>query len=256
MAQTDRDPAIIVLGYGVSDSLQLTIEAQRVLNRVGSVYALHLPPNLARYLKSQRVRCVDLSDRFSAGRPFADVYLEIVELILQRTAEERPVVMLTPGNPLFLNAVTRFLVQQARARGLSIRIHPGVSQIDALISYLGLDVTTFGFQLFDAQRLVSRRQPVNPAVPLLVLQVAGFAASDFAASEAPAAGPPSDGEYAPLAECLARFYSADQCVTLINTSSNGRGPSHVTVQLSRFSELVPHVRPESSLFIDRVKKSR
>ena len=166
-------------------------------------------------------------------------------------AEERPVVLLTPGNPLFLNAVTRFLVQQARARDLPIRIHPGVSQVDTLVSYLGLDVTTFGLQLFDAQRLVSRRQPVNPAVPLLVLQVAGFAAS-----EAPAAVPPSAGEYAPLADCLARFYAADQPVTLINTSSNGRGPSHVTVQLSRFSELVPHVRPESSLFIDRAKKSR
>ena len=251
MAPTDRDPAIIVLGYGVSDTLQLTVEAQRILSRVGSVYALYLPPNLARYLKSQRVSCVDLSDRFGAGRPFADVYLEIVDLILQRTAEERPVVLLTPGNPLFLNAVTRFLVQQARARDLPIRIHPGVSQVDTLVSYLGLDVTTFGLQLFDAQRLVSRRQPVNPAVPLLVLQVAGFAAS-----EAPAAVPPSAGEYAPLADCLARFYAADQPVTLINTSSNGRSPSHVTVQLSRFSELVPHVRPESSLFIDRAKKSR
>ena len=250
MPANNREPDIVVVGYGVRDTLQLTVETQRVLTRVGKAYALNLPPKLARHLKSLRVQCVDLAERFSHGRRFSEIYLDIVDLILQRTAEERPVVFITPGNPLFLNTITRFLVQQARERDLAIVTYPGVSQLDDVLSYLGLDVTTFGLQLFDAQRLVARQCSINPGVPVLVLQLAGFAAGETLTAE-----PPAAEEYAPLAAYLSRFYAADQPVTLVNASSDGGGPTHFTRPLGRVSELVPHVRAESSLFIDRAAKT-
>ena len=95
--------------------------------------------------------------RFGEGRQFSEVYAEVIELILARTAEERPVVLMTPGNPLFMNVISRALVMQAKERGLSIRVYPGISPLDTLINYLGLDVGTFGLQVFDARRLVARQ---------------------------------------------------------------------------------------------------
>lgn len=248
---TEHNPRIILLGCGVNDTLQLTVEAQRILTRVGKVYALYLPPNLRRHLKSLRVQCIDLTERFGSGRSFSDIYLETADLILQRTTEEHPVILLTYGNPLFLNAVTRFLTQQARERNLSIDTHPGVSQLDAVICYLGLDVSTFGLQLFDAQRLVARKHQINPRVPLLILQAAGFAARQVVPSE-----PYEAKDYDPLASYLGEFYPPGQPVSLINILGARTQSTHITVSLDQFSELVPHIRAESSLFIDKVRQGQ
>lgn len=243
-----REPNIILLGHGVTDTLQLTVEAQRVLARVGKLYAIYLPPNLKQYLKSLRVECVDLSDRFARGRAFSDAYLDVADFILRRTAEERPVVLLSQGNPLFLNSLNRFLIMQARQRKLSVKVYPGVSQLDALVCDLGLDVGTFGLQLFDATRLVSRKQQINPSVPLLLLQPAGFAAVKVGSQERD----PKD--YQPLIGYLAQFYPAEQPVTLMGAANGRTAAAHATVPLSRLPELVPHIRNTSSLFIDAVRQ--
>lgn len=240
----EREPDIILIGHGVSDTLQLTVESQRVLARVGRAYALYTPANLARYLKSLRVELIDLSDRFSPGRAMADVYLDVADFILRRTTEERPVILLAQGNPLFLNSFSRFLTMQARQRKLAVQVYPGISQLDSLVCDLGLDISTFGLQLFSARMLVSRKHQINPGVPALLLHLAGFATEHVRSSEAIARK-----DYEPLVEYLTQFYHAEQPVTLINLANGGGGTAHVTVPLSRFSELVPRIRTTSSLLI-------
>jgi precorrin-2 methylase len=239
-----QQPDLILLGYGVDDALQLTVQTQRVLAQTGKVYAVSLPPGLARFLKSQRVQVEDLTDRFRAGRPFADCYLDIADHLFRRAAEEQPVCFLSPGNPMFLNALNRFIVMQAGKRGLSVQTYPGVSQVDAIISDIGLDVATFGLQLFDARRLVARQQQINPAVPLILLQVAGFGAESVGAATE---------DYAPLFAYLGRFYSETQLVTLLNREP-GSPPARATLPLSRVAELVQHFAPSSSIFIDAVRR--
>jgi hypothetical protein len=243
-----QEPHLILLGHGVTDTLQLTVEAQRVLTRVGKVYALSLPPNLRRFLRALRVDCVELADRFATGKPYADAYLDVAEFVLRRTAEERPVVVLVQGNPLYLNALNRFFLQQARARDLVVQTLPGVSPLDAIICDLALDVGTFGLQLFDARRLVARQQQINPHVPLLLLQLAGFADGAVRPDDRR-----ESAEYAPLVRYLGGFYASAQPVTLINLSANGQGAARATVPLARVEELVPHIRASSSLFIDAVQ---
>jgi precorrin-6B methylase 1 len=240
-----REPELIILGYGVSDTLQLTVEAQRVISRVGKVYGLNLPPILKRALSAQRVKWVDLADRLGAGRSYVDGYLDIAEFILRRTADERPVVVLMQGNPLYLNAVSRFLLQQCRTRGIAARTLPGVSPFDVIVCELGLDIGTFGLQLFDSRRLVSRTQRINPYVPLLILQPAGFADASVRDGRAPEAG-----EYEPLVGYLREFYEGDHPITLLNVRDSDMGAARATVTLSRFAELVPHIDSSSSLFLD------
>ena len=56
-------PHLVLIGYGVTDTLQITVEAQRLLARYGSAYSLGLPANLAAFLKSQRVKVTDIASR-------------------------------------------------------------------------------------------------------------------------------------------------------------------------------------------------
>ena len=228
--------------------LQFTVEARRVLDKVGRAYALHLPAPLRRHLRSLRVKTVDLSDRFTEPRPLGEAYTEVAELLLERAAKERPIVVLTPGSPLFLNSISRLLVLQARRAGLEVRTLPGISPLDALISYVGVDVAGFGLQIFTGHRLATSPTRLDPSVPLAVLELAGVGVSET--STEPGDEPK---RYARLLGALAAVYPADHPTTLVNlTGGNGRR-SHATLPLRRFAEFLPNIRENSHLFIDAVR---
>jgi hypothetical protein len=247
-----KQPDIVLLGYGVDDTLQITVESQRLLASTGKAYTLGLPPNLARLLKSMRVETDDLSGHLTPGRPYGEAYLDVAEILLRRAAEERPVLFLTYGNPMFLNSLSRFLFLQAGQRGLRLQVKPGISQLDLIISDLGLDVGAFGLQLFDARRLVAKRQQVDPRVPLLVLQLAGLAAETVPA----ATERPPDAAFGPLREYLGQAYPGDHLVTLLNLPAGNGGGTRTTVPMARFAELLPSIEATSHLFIDAIRPRR
>lgn len=97
-------PHIILAGSGVHDRLELTVETQRVIARYGKVFAIGMAAAPRALLKSMRVKVVDLDASFTAERPFEDIYSEVVAQLIEHTAVERPVVLLCPGNHLFLNS--------------------------------------------------------------------------------------------------------------------------------------------------------
>lgn len=249
MRNREPSPDIYLIGIGAGSGLQFTMEAQKVLDKVGKAYALHLPVPLRRHLRSLRVQTVDLSGCFAHPRPLQEAYVDAASLLLERAASEHPVVVLCPGSPLFLNSISRLLVLQGRRAGFDVRAIPGISPLDALISYVGVDVAAFGLQVFTGHRLTTRPTRLNPTVPLAVLEVAGVGATDTNTD-------PSDEpkRYARLLGVLARFYSADHAVTMVNvTGGNGRR-SHATLPLRRFAEFLPHIRENSHLFIDAIKQ--
>ncbi len=198
-------PHLILVGYGATDSLQLTVEAQRVLSRYGNACTIGLPPHLAKFLKSQRVRVTDLSDRLAPERAAAEAYLDVAHLLIERTAHERPVIALMPGHPLLFNAVGRYLAMEAGRLGLVLQVVPGVSQLDVILGGIGLDISTFGLQVFDAGRLLERRMEPNPRVPLLLMHAGVLAQADGA-----------PGGLSLLVRYLERWYPADHAATLID----------------------------------------
>ena len=251
MTNGERHPDIFLIGTGVGGGLQFTVEAQRVLDKVGKAYALHLPAPLRRHLRSLRIKTVDLSDRFAESRPLREAYVEVAGFLLERAAVERPIVVLTPGSPLFLNSISRLLVLQGRRSGLHMQILPGISPLDALISYVGVDVATFGLQVFTGNRLASSPTRLDPTVPLAVMELAGVGVESSAAD--PTAEP---RRYQQLIGALAKVYPADHSATLVNvTGGNGRR-SHATLPLRRFAEFLPNIRENSHLFIDVIRPQK
>ena len=240
-------PNILLLGYGVHDSLQLTVETQQLLARYGSAYTIGLPPALARYLKSLRVNVTDLADRMEPGRSFVDAYLDIANFLLERTASELPVVLLCPGNPLATNAIARYLAMAGPRHGLIVQAVPGVSQLDLIISAIGLDVSTFGLQVFDATRLVERGQAPNAAVPLIVLNAGGFGMAQVP-------GDASAPQLAPLAHSLGNIYPAGHPIVVVNVevSPPGIALAHTTVEGLAVGG---GIQQGGHLFIDAVRTS-
>lgn len=238
-------PNIILLGFGVSDTLQLTVEAQRVLARTGNAYAIGLPANLAAFLKSQRVSVTDLSSRLAPGREYADGYLDIAHFLIERTANERPVVFLTPGNPMVFNAIGRYLVLEGRRLELAVQVLPAVSPLDVIIAGIGLDVSTFGLQVFDATRLVSRRIQLNPQAPALLMNIGTFGASEVPAIDS---APPAIAE---LVRYLSPVYPSNHTATVVQLGESGM--SVASVSLAGLAKLGAQVQPGAHLFLDLVR---
>lgn len=243
-------PALILAGYGMGDSLHLTVESQRALARASRVFSIGLPPHLAALLRAQRVVCFDLASRFAPGRPIAEIYLDVADTVLREARENPPVVVLSEGNPMLSNAISRFLVTKGKQLGLVIQVLPAVSPIDSAICQVGLDVGSFGLQVFDARRLVTRELPLQPAVPLLLLQLASVGLTEGVQSVES-----NPGAYQSLADYLGRHYPpAHPVVHLLNAERAG-GTSVLAAPLSAFDSLVPGFGPASTLFVDRVRRT-
>jgi precorrin-6B methylase 1 len=249
MKKNQPKPDIYLVGTGIAGGLQITIEAQRILDMVGKAYALHLPASLQRHLRSLRVKTVDLSDRFVESRPLREVYVEVAVYLMERAASEHPIVVLTPGSPLFLNSISRLLVLQGRRAGFEVVTIPGISPLEALMSYVGVDVANFGLQVFTGHRLASGSTRIDPTVPLAIMELAGVGASDTATD-------PGDEprRYAHLLGSLARFYPPDHPTTLVNVTAGHGRHKHATLPLRRFGEFLPNIRENSHIFIDAVRQ--
>ena len=238
-------PNLILIGYGITDTLQLTVESQRLLARSGSAYALGLPANLAAFLKSQRVSVTDLSGRLAPGRGYAEGYLDIAHFLVERTAHERPVIFLSPGNPMVFNAIGRYLVLEGRRLELNVQVLPAVSQLDAIIAGIGLDVSTFGLQVFDATRVLARRIQLNPQVPALLMNIGTLGATEVPTVEA---APP---DVAALVRYLSSSYPPSHQATVVQLGEGGMSVASVT--LAGLARLGHQVQPGSHLFLDVVR---
>lgn len=207
-------PHLILLGYGATDSLQITVESQRILARYGAAYSLGLPANLSAWLKSQRVKVTDLGPRVAPGVDYADGYLSVAHFLIERSASERPVIFLVPGNPLMFNAIGRYVAMEGQRLGLSVQAVPAVSPLDLIISGIGLDISTFGLQVFDATRLVARRMSMNPAVPAIVMHLGVFGTASV-----PANGVHADLQ--PLVVHLSGWYPGAHPATVVDLGAQG-----------------------------------
>jgi hypothetical protein len=107
------EPGVVIRGYGVTDSLQLTLEAQRTIQAAGHVFAISPPPNLLQYLQACRIRVVDLTERMESQPSYAEAYLDAVDVVVRRGATDPPAVLLVPGSPMFFGTLSRFVSETA-----------------------------------------------------------------------------------------------------------------------------------------------
>jgi uncharacterized protein YabN with tetrapyrrole methylase and pyrophosphatase domain len=235
-------PALVLAGFGSSSPLQMTLEAQQMAVHLGHVLSLGLPERLRSLLTRQGVEVTSL-EHLLAEKPFAEGYAAIGQAVLARAQKDPPAMFISQGSPLFVNAITRYLAAEAAQLKLAVRIFPGVSPIDVIVAEFGIDVGRAGLQTITAGGLVARPAAVNPRMPLILLELAGLAATSESAEA-----------YGPLVQVLQKVYPANQPITLVNTNGSG-SIARLTVALERFPELPPKIDSSSSLFVDIRRKT-
>lgn len=216
--------------------MQLTVQARSVLERFGFAFAIGVPPLLAKVLGASGVELEPLDERMLAADEPADALLVAADVIFKQTEVEQPVIVLVPGNPLFLNSLSRFLLAEGGSRDLTVQRLAGVSQLDVIVNELGIDVAAHGLQVFDVVGVCSGRSVPVPAVPAVLLRVADLVRNDAASMST-------------LRQSLDSVYPADHPVTLFNIDPAGDTSSFATAPLSDVEEFQRHVHGGSSLFL-------
>lgn len=166
---------------------------------------------------------------------FDEVCRNIVEMLFgeaEQTSGE--VVYAVPGNPLVAEASVELLIKEAERREIKVDVYPAVSSLEAVYTALKIDPAA-GIIIKDALKFDS--EIVNPAVPLLLLQIySPRVASDLKIS-------------------LRELYADDHPATLVRASF-GQGEEKVeTVPLHEIDRIrwLDHL---TSLYLPGAEKDR
>ena len=160
---------LTIVGLGPGDASLLTVEASDRLARASEVWlrtARH--PTVAGLPAGPRYESFD--EVYERGASFSEVYEEIVGRVLALARRADGVVYAVPGHPLFGEATVRALLDRSAAKGIEVRIVPGISFVDVLAVAVGLDPFADGLLLIDALSLDGHRVLV-PQRPTLIAQV-------------------------------------------------------------------------------------
>jgi uncharacterized protein YabN with tetrapyrrole methylase and pyrophosphatase domain len=227
------EPDLYLAGFGTGSGLELSLEAESALRRIGFAMSINAPPALVRHLHARGVELQALDELLTGDEPWADRILGVADAVLRQLEFESPVAVLVPDNPLFLNPLSRFLVAECRVRGKTVATLAGVSQFDAVVNALGLDIGRRGLGLVDAAS-AAETWPMPLSSPVVVFKVAALAA---------------DGGLSRLAARMRAIYPEDHEVTLVNVAFGEGATSHATLPLSRFEEFESRLGPGACLYL-------
>ncbi|MBK6326669.1 MAG: nucleoside triphosphate pyrophosphohydrolase [Chloroflexi bacterium] len=160
---------ITVVGLGPGDGRFLTREAWQILTEAGTVH-LRTKRHPAVADLPENVTLISFDGIYETAVNFESVYAQIVAELL-RLAQTGPVVYAVPGHPHVGESTVTALETAAQEAGVPVRIVPGISFIEPMLTAVGYDGLD-GLQLFDAvEMLAFHYPPLNPDVPLLLGQV-------------------------------------------------------------------------------------
>jgi len=230
-------PDLVLLGFGMGDGQQLTLEAEALLRTIGRAFVVGPTPRVRRQLRRLRVRSTDLTALMDADDPAAG-YLAVADAILAQADADPPTIALFPGHPLVSNSLGRYLLVVAAERGIVAQAVPGLSAVDLLVSMTGLDIGMAGLQILDARRLAEKGMAFSPRMPLALLEPAAVAAVGGEA-------------WAALSRRLARAYPPSHPALLVAAPGTLSEGGVVASTVGGLAETGPSAPAGAVLFIDR-----
>ncbi|WP_437523406.1 SAM-dependent methyltransferase [Sorangium sp. So ce726] len=168
---TEPKPDIYVVGTGIAAPDHLTKEAERILSSCNEVLFVDSGPGLPDYLATICARVTDLSTLYEDGSSRLKTYHRMAARVLEAALDRAPVAFALYGHPL-VYAYPPFLVRAGAAElGLRVKVVPGISAADCILTELNIDPATNGFQMYEATDVLLRRRPLQSDVPALIWQI-------------------------------------------------------------------------------------
>jgi Tetrapyrrole (Corrin/Porphyrin) Methylases len=163
--------SLTIAGAGIRPGLHATRESIARIRSADKVLYLLAEITPITWLDELNPSAESLDDLYRADRPFAEVYEDIVERILDHVRKQQEVCVVFYGHPSVFDRTSHDAVRRARAEGFEARILPGITAEDCLYVDLELDPGAAGCQSFDATDFLVRRRAPDPTVPLILWQV-------------------------------------------------------------------------------------
>jgi uncharacterized protein YabN with tetrapyrrole methylase and pyrophosphatase domain len=122
-----------------------------------------------------------LLEAYSREKPRPENYAQAVERIMHDVRSGRRVGYLTFGHPMVFDSVTVALHEECRSLKIPLRVHPGISFIDAILVDLELD-PNLGVQVYDATTMLHRGLEWDTQVTTILAQP-GVYGNEFMADD-------------------------------------------------------------------------
>jgi len=162
--------AITILGLGPGDSGHITREAWTILDAASSIYLRTIQHPLTDDLPSH-IEIKSFDHLYDTIDDFEDLYQTIATKIVELGLSGEHVIYGVPGHPLVGESTVTATIKAAKANNLEIRIVPGMSFVEPILSAIKIDALD-GLQIFDAIQIAEYLQPpLNTDIALLLGQV-------------------------------------------------------------------------------------
>jgi tetrapyrrole methylase family protein/MazG family protein len=173
--------AITIIGLGPGRWDDLTLAAQACFAQAEQTgapvyFRTYIHPTVEPLRQAfPNLRCESFDSFYEESDDWTTLYQRMAQHVCELAAQQ-PLLYAVPGHPLMAEASVQLILQQARERGMSMRIVSGVSFLEPVCEALQLDPYMQGLQLIDATELAALRAgeiagKIIPTTPLLVAQV-------------------------------------------------------------------------------------
>ncbi len=161
---------IKIIGLGPGDAGYLSREAWAELKATKILYLRTIHHPVVADLPSH-LEIHSFDHLYDNIDDFDDLYQQITSVILDAGKEGRDVTYAVPGHPLVGESSVTTIVSEANDIGVEVKIIPGISFIEPILTALNVDALD-GLQVFDAVQIASFLQPpLNTDIPLILGQV-------------------------------------------------------------------------------------
>lgn len=173
MQSNKNDKAdITIVGLGPGDPAHWTLEAHRVLSGCREVY-LRTAKHPGVEAMPEGVKAHSFDRLYDKIESFTELYERIARQVVALGKRRGGVVYAVPGHPMVGEATVPQIRRMAAQEGLSVRIVPGLSFVEPVLTALGIDAMD-GLQIVDAMEIAGlHHPPLNPDRPTLAAQLYG-----------------------------------------------------------------------------------
>lgn len=211
---TERRPTdIFVVGLGIKSVLQVTREAEEAVKLCRKVFLVDSAFGVQEYVRALCPEVVSLLGLYEEGGSRRDTYRAMAAHVLDEALEGPPVAFATYGHPQMYVHPTHLIRKGAAALDLRVRVIPGVSTLDAIVTDLGFDPGPNGLQMYEATDLLTKARPLQPDVPCLLWQVSAVETGLYSARRG------SRNRFVRLQRYLLQTYPAGHPVTMVLSST-------------------------------------